>query len=76
MGERVVSGVCDHGSFRPISPRRKWFAWHPVLTPTGRKWLRPVVRQRWERPTGRTDGDGQTWWRMEQFWRYADLPSV
>lgn len=27
-------------------PRHRWFAWHPVFTPTGWKWLRQVTRFR------------------------------
>lgn len=65
------------GEDKPRSPeavgeRHRWFAWRPVLTPSGRQWLRMVVRQRWERSTG-MDVDGQTTWWRERYWRYADL---
>lgn len=69
----LLRRLIEANDISPISDRHRWFAWHPVLTPTGRKWMKTVIRQRWGRPTGRTNSDGQIWWWTEEFWRYADL---
>lgn len=45
LDEQADAIDADNGA----GPRHRWFAWHPVMTDTGRKWLRMVTRQkRWD----------------------------
>lgn len=61
---------------RAIGDKHLWFAWHPVLTEDGKKWLKKVVRQRWEMSEGNlrhTDDDGNLIIKQVGFWRYGTV---
>lgn len=58
----------------PIGERHEWFAWHFAYTPSGRQFMKKVIRQRWERSEGReNESTNEVVWKRIPYWRYADI---